>query len=158
VSTAGDVGSDAPRPSPPLAPLPPAIPCNPEVARRARVGPEPTLVDDVARIHWPEIAPLGRHGYASSRLTMGVVLGLVAGALADADTLVALFHGPRGDALAWLLALGVPTLAGAYRLLLARWDQDQARYGGGRVPVSLDDWRAATEKTDDGRGRGSRSP
>lgn len=121
----------------------PAIPCNPEVARRARVSPEPTPVDDVARVHWPEIARLGRHGYASSRLTMGVVLGLVAGALTDANSLVALFTGPPSDALAWLLALGVPTMAGAYRLLLARWDHDQAQYGGGRVPVTLDDWRAA---------------
>lgn len=126
------------------------MPTNPAVATRWLISPRGERgargerdADALARTHWHEIGRLGRHGYASSRLSMLVVLGLVSMTYADAEALVALLAGANRDAAAWLLVLGVPALAAAYRLLLARWDQDQAAFGGGRVQLSLGAWRAA---------------
>ena len=129
----------------PVTPPARTIPCNPEVARRARVGAAPDPLDaalaNVARVRWHEISRLGRHGYAASRTTALGVLGLAGLLLGDAESFASLFRGVPSDGMQWLLALGVPVLAGAYCLLLARWDDDQARFGGGRAPVTLDRWR-----------------
>jgi hypothetical protein len=94
-----------------------------------------------AREHWARIAPMGRHRYAASRcaaITAGSVIVLAATHLLPLSWLA---RSPAGDAAGWMLVLGIPCAAALYRVLLARWDQDAERYGGGLV--TLDRWRDA---------------
>ena len=106
------------------------VPTNPDLARRKRVAKPDDQFESLLRAHWPEIAPLGRHGYAMSR-TGGIVAGAVFfGMWTGTFSFEYILHAPRGDSLAWLLVLGIPSIAAVYRLLLARWDQDAARFGG----------------------------
>ena len=130
------------------------VPTNPELVRRKRIRkPDDELTDDLEpllRAHWLQVAPLGRHGYAISR-TSGIVAGaLFLGMWTGTFSLEYLFRGPTGDSLAWLLTLGVPSIAALYRLLLARWDQDAARFGGGATTLAR--WRAARAKDADDPG------
>ena len=120
------------------------VPCNPEVARRRRVRKPDDEQDEMLRTYWPTISRLGRHGYAMSRLSGllagGAFIGLWTGVL----PMELILHGPRGDSLAWLLTLGVPVLAGTYRVLLGRYDRDAEQFGGGET--TLERWRAGLEE------------
>src|SRR5215218_610831 len=95
--------------------------------------------EELERFRWEAKARLGRHGYAAkgtglAALVGGVMLGI--GNIVPTGWLIAV----RGDGLLWMLLIGAPVLAAVYRLLLAHWDQEAARFGAGRV--SLDAWRA----------------
>lgn len=94
--------------------------------------------EELARYRWAEMARGGRHGYAARGTGAVAVLGSVVLSVASIlppEWLVA----TRGDGFAWLLVLGVPALAAVYAVLLAQWDQEARRFGGG--PVTLDAWR-----------------
>ena len=95
--------------------------------------------EELERYRWQQMARFGRHGWAARGTGLLGFVGVILLSLASvlpAHWVVA----TRGDGFAWLLVLGVPVLAGVYRVLLAQWDQEAARFGGGRV--SLDAWRA----------------
>ena len=105
---------------------------------------EPTPAER-ERLRWARMARFGRHRWAARGTGILGVSGAIVLSLASAIDPWST-GGTRGGGLAWLLALGVPVLAAVYRVLLAQWDQEAARYGGGRL--SLDAWRAGDVQAD----------
>ena len=105
---------------------------------------EPTA-EEVERYRWTRMSRYGRHGWAARGTGM---IGFAGAVLASLASVIQprWLGATQGDGFAWMLVLGVPVLAGVYKVLLAQWDQEAARFGGGRL--SLDAWRAGEDAAD----------
>jgi hypothetical protein len=116
------------------APLPPgALP----------LAYEPTRAE-LERMRWERMARFGRHGWAARGTGIAGFCGAIV--LTIARVIDPAWLGTTHGNGAWVLALGIPALGGAYRVLLAQWDQEAARFGGGHV--SLATWRGETDEVE----------